>query len=62
MLTPADPWYQNEQFTYPILTIPRKEKKLVKKVVDGEEVIEEIIIEVYPERKRLFLFPSRGQN
>ncbi len=32
------------------------------KVVDGKEVVEEVTVEVYPERKRLFLFPGRDQN
>ncbi|KAI0744381.1 hypothetical protein BC629DRAFT_1599570 [Irpex lacteus] len=58
----SEPWYKDEQFTYPVLTIPRKEKKLVTKVVDGKEVVEEVTVEVYPERKRLFLFPGRDQN
>ncbi|KAI0087022.1 hypothetical protein BDY19DRAFT_986340 [Irpex rosettiformis] len=57
----SEPWYQNES-TYPLLHIPRKEKKMIKKVIDGKEVIQEVVVEVFPERKRLFLFPGRDQN
>jgi hypothetical protein len=38
---------------------PKKEKRMVKKVVDGEETIEEIEVEVYEEQKKLFNFAPK---
>jgi len=57
----AQSWYDDEEFTYSLLTIPRKEKRIVTKVVDGKEVEVEVEVEVIPERKRLFLFPGRDE-
>ncbi|KAI0696421.1 hypothetical protein BC835DRAFT_1305610 [Cytidiella melzeri] len=54
-------WYENEEFTYPLMILPNKEKRTVTKVVDGKEVVEEVTVDVYPERKRLFLFPGNDQ-
>lgn len=34
---------------------------MVTKVVDGLAVVEEVEVEVFPERKRLFLFPGRNE-
>ncbi|KAI0344390.1 hypothetical protein BDW22DRAFT_1406132 [Trametopsis cervina] len=53
-------WYENEK-TYPMMILPEKQKRIVTRVVDGQEVQEEIEVDVYPERKRLFLFPGTDQ-
>ena len=39
---------------------PKKEKRMEKRVVDGKEVEVEVEFEVFPERKRLFLFPGKS--
>lgn len=57
-LPTAKSWYDDEEFTYPLLIIPRKEKRWVKRMVEGKEVEIEIEVEVMPDRKRLFLFPD----
>jgi hypothetical protein len=42
-----------------MLLPPRKEKRIIKKNVDGEETIEEIEVEVHEEAKKLFNFASK---
>ncbi|KAI0079528.1 hypothetical protein K474DRAFT_626252 [Panus rudis PR-1116 ss-1] len=52
----ARSWSYSDVRTYPILTIPKIEKRKEKRMVDGVEREVEVEVEVFPERKRLFLF------
>ena len=49
--------YSSETYKYPIMrTAPRKEKRIVRKVIDGVERDFEVEVEVEEPIKRLFLF------
>jgi len=39
--------------------LPKKENRIIKKIVDGEETTEEIEVEVYEEPKKLFNFAPK---
>lgn len=45
--------------TFPILQIPKKEKRIERRVVDGKEQEVEVEVEVHQPLKRLFLFPGK---
>ncbi|EIW81000.1 hypothetical protein CONPUDRAFT_165236 [Coniophora puteana RWD-64-598 SS2] len=53
-------WSYDNVKTYPVMMpTPNKEKRIVKRVVDGEEKDVEIEVEVTPHLKRLFIFDDR---
>ena len=53
-------WSYDNVKTYPVMMpTPKKEKRIVKQVVDGEERDVEIEVEVTPHLKRLFIFDDR---
>jgi hypothetical protein len=59
-LDPARPWSYDNVRTYPIMKLSsKKEKRIIKKVVDGEEKIEEIEVEIYEKPKKLFNFAPK---
>lgn len=46
--------------TFPILQLPpKKEKRIERRVIDGEERDVEVEVEVVQPLKRLFLFPGK---
>ncbi|KAH9841460.1 uncharacterized protein C8Q71DRAFT_330608 [Rhodofomes roseus] len=51
--------YSDDTMTYPILQIPKKEKRIERKIVDGREQDVEVEVEVHQPLKRLFLFPGK---
>jgi hypothetical protein len=56
----ARSWSYDNVKTYPIMPIPpKKEKRIEKRIVDGEEVDIEVEVEVFAPLKRLFLFAGK---
>ena len=56
----ATSWsYSDDTMTFPILQIPKKEKRIERRVVDGKEQDVEVEVEVHQPLKRLFLFPGK---
>lgn len=51
--------YSDDTMTFPILQIPKKEKRIERRVVDGKEQDVEVEVEVHQPLKRLFLFPGK---
>ena len=51
--------YSDDTMTFPILQIPKKEKRIERRVVDGKEQEVEVEVEVHQPLKRLFLFPGK---
>ncbi|KAF7800069.1 hypothetical protein EIP86_011312 [Pleurotus ostreatoroseus] len=59
--TPVRSWsYKDDELVYPIMQLTRKEKRVQTRIVDGRAVLQEVEVEVVPERKRLFLFPGKS--
>ncbi|GBE84837.1 hypothetical protein SCP_0700170 [Sparassis crispa] len=57
---PMRSWsYNADTLTYPILQLPKMEKRIEKRVVDGVEREVEVEVEVIQPLKRLFLFPGK---
>ncbi|KAI0786205.1 hypothetical protein C8Q75DRAFT_794239 [Abortiporus biennis] len=54
-------WSYSDILTYPIMQLPQKERRMVRRLVDGKECVEEVVVDVYPERKRLFNFPPKSE-
>ncbi|EGN98340.1 hypothetical protein SERLA73DRAFT_161157 [Serpula lacrymans var. lacrymans S7.3] len=53
-------WSYDNVKTYPVMMPPpKKEKRIEKRVVDGEEKDIEVEIEIHQPLKRLFLFPDK---
>ncbi|THH30540.1 hypothetical protein EUX98_g3654 [Antrodiella citrinella] len=53
-------WSYSDLLTYPIMQLPaKKEKRIERRIVDGQMVDVEVEVEVFPERKRLFNFPAK---
>ena len=60
---PAHWTYKSNQPLYPILDLPKIEKRIVREVgLDGVEREVEIEVKVPRERKRLFMFPSAARK
>ena len=60
---PAHWNYKPNQPLYPILDLPKIERRLVKEVgPDGKEREVEVEVKVPRERKRLFMFPSAARK
>ncbi|KAH9936196.1 uncharacterized protein B0H18DRAFT_867917, partial [Fomitopsis serialis] len=56
----GDSWsYSDDTMTFPILQIPKKEKRVERRIIDGEEQDVEVEVEVHQPLKRLFLFPGK---
>jgi hypothetical protein len=56
-------WSYDNLVTYPVMPpIPKKEKRLQKQVVDGEEKVVEVEVEVAQPIKRLFLFSGKDAS
>lgn len=53
-------WSYTDTFTYPIMQIAKREKRIERKIVDGVEKDVEVIVEVPRDNKRLFLFPGKA--
>ncbi|KAH9832098.1 uncharacterized protein C8Q71DRAFT_281686 [Rhodofomes roseus] len=51
--------YSDNTMTYPILQIPKKEKHIERKIIDGREQDAEVEVEVHQPLKCLFLFPGK---
>ncbi|KAI0731931.1 hypothetical protein C8Q72DRAFT_775253 [Fomitopsis betulina] len=51
--------YSDDTMTFPILQIPKKEKRIERRVVEGKEQDVEVEVEVHQPLKRLFLFPGK---
>ncbi|CCM06495.1 uncharacterized protein FIBRA_08765 [Fibroporia radiculosa] len=55
--------YSDDTMTFPILQLPRKkEKRMVRRIVDGEERDVEEEVEIIEPLKRLFLFPAAQER
>jgi hypothetical protein len=53
-------WSYDNLKTYPVMQLPlKKEKRIEKQVVDGNEVEVEVEVEIFRPMKRLFLFPGK---
>ncbi|PCH40191.1 hypothetical protein WOLCODRAFT_136716 [Wolfiporia cocos MD-104 SS10] len=50
--------YADDRMTFPILQVPKMEKRIERRIVDGEERDVEVEVEVVEPLKRLFLFPA----
>lgn len=44
------------------MTLMKKEKRIERRIVNGQEREVEVEVEVAPERKRLFLFPGKSSQ
>ncbi|KZT73891.1 hypothetical protein DAEQUDRAFT_761842 [Daedalea quercina L-15889] len=51
--------YSDDTMTFPILQIPKKEKRIERRTVNGKEQEVEVEVEVHEPLKRLFLFPGK---
>lgn len=47
---------------FPILRIPKKEKRIEQRMVDGELRDVEVEVEIVEPLKRLFLFPGKDSS
>jgi hypothetical protein len=53
-------WSYDNLVTYPVMPpIPKKEKRIQRQVVDGEEQEVEVEVEITQPLKRLFLFSGK---
>ncbi|KAH9949843.1 hypothetical protein B0H21DRAFT_70272 [Amylocystis lapponica] len=53
-------WSYADTMTYPIMQLPpKKEKRIERRIVDGEERDVEVEVEIVKPLKRLFLFPDK---
>lgn len=54
--------YSDETMMFPILRIPKKEKRIEQRIVDGELRDVEVEVEIVEPLKRLFLFPGKDSS
>ena len=63
MFFPARSWSYDNLMTYPVMQPPRRrEKRIQKQVVDGEERDVEVEVEITQSFKQLFLFSGKDAS